>query len=398
MKLLVNSTPLIPPLSGIGRYTQQLLLHLFDEKNIDDINGFVPYAFYNREKLLEIVKDLEFEDKNSSGGKNRTTSNLARIKQIAKKVPAARYVKNQIQQVMLGRKFKQFSDHIYWESNYVLAPFDGLKVATVYDLSHMRYPDFHPKDRLQWLDKHLPETIYSADALVAISEFSKQEIVSVFDIEPNKISIVPPAVSPIFRQTYSREQLFRLKHEYQLPERFVLSVGTIEPRKNIKGLIQAFSKLPQSLRKDCPLVLAGGKGWHMEEIEQIIAPLLKNGEVILLGYVAQQDIPLLYVAASVFAYVSHYEGYGMPIAEAMCSGTAVLTANVASMPEVAAGCCELADPQNIVQISEKLQELMEDGAKRESLQEKARLKSNDYRWENSSAQLVNVFQNIECSV
>jgi len=391
MKLLVNSTPLIPPLSGIGRYTQQLMLHLFKDKSIDEIAGFVPYAFYKQEKLKQIVESLELGEKNSMTG---ASSKLARIKQVAKKIPAARYLKNKIQQTLVEQKFKQYRDYLYWESNYVLAPFDGTKVATVYDLSHLRYPDFHPADRLRWLDKHLHHTIENADALVAISEFSKQEIISVFNVDPTKISIVPPAVSSVFRANHSTEQLLKLKKEYELPKQFVLSVGTLEPRKNIKGLIQAFSLLPQAVRSCFPLVFVGARGWHMEEIDALLKPMVNRGEVILLGYVAQQDMPLLYSLATVFAYVSLYEGYGMPVAEAMCSGTAVLTANVASMPEVAAGCCELVNPSDIEQISNKLNELIEDSDKRNNLQEKAKMHSEEYRWENSSAQLVKAFQSI----
>lgn len=394
MKLLVNATPLIPPLSGIGRYTQQLLLNLFTESAIEDIDGFVPFAFYSRQELLTMVHELEHEDEVSSSRATVPLSNIAQLKRVARKIPAARYLKQQLQQLLIGKKFKQYKDHIYWESNYVLTPFDGVKVATIYDLSHIRYPDFHPSDRLKWLDEHLPETIADADALVAISEFSKQEIISVFNVAAEKISIVPPAVAPVFRQKYSDTQLQQVQQLLQLPEQYVLSVGTLEPRKNIKGLVQAFSRLPQSLRKAYPLVLAGAKGWHTAEIEAVLKPLLNSGEVILLGYVAQQHIPILYAGATVLAYVSHYEGYGMPVAEAMCSNTAVLTSNVASMPEVAADCAQLVDPNDIEQITEQLRELLEDQSKRENLQQRAKKVSDNYRWENSARRLVQVFQTL----
>ena len=394
MKLLVNATPLIPPISGIGRYTQQLLLSLLAEPGIQDIDGFVPYAFYNRQQLLNMAQELEHEQQTTANGTTAPAFKIAQLKKIAKKIPAARYLKQQLQQAIIGGKIKQCKEHVYWESNYVLSPFDGAKVATVYDLSHIRYPDFHPSDRLKWLDKHLPKTIADADALVAISEFSKQEIISVFNVPAEKISIVPPAVAPVFRQQYSDSQLQQLRQTYQLPGQFVLSVGTLEPRKNIKGLVQAFSRLPQSLRKAYPLVLVGAKGWHTAEIEKVIKPLLSSGEIIILGYVTQPHIPLLYAAATVLAYVSHYEGYGMPVAEAMCSNTAVLTSNVASMPEVAANCAQLVDPNDIDQISEELNELLDDHVKREALQQRAKQVSDNYRWENSAQRLLQVFENV----
>ena len=131
--------------------------------------------FYNRQQLLNMAQELEHEEQATASGTTAPSHKIAQLKKFVKKIPAARYLKQQLQQAIIGSKIKQCKEHIYWESNYVLSPFDGAKVATVYDLSHIRYPDFHPLDRLKWLDKHLPNTIADADALVAISEFSKQE-------------------------------------------------------------------------------------------------------------------------------------------------------------------------------------------------------------------------------
>ncbi len=122
----------------------------------------------------------------------------------------------------------------------------------------------------------------------------------------------------------------------------------------------------------------------------LLKPLVKKNQLILLGYVEQEKIPILYAAATVLSYISHYEGYGMPIAEAMCSNTAVLTSNVSSMPEVAAQCAQLVDPTNIEQITEHLRELLEDVHKREKLQNQAKKVSDAYRWEYSAKSMLSV--------
>ncbi len=384
MKLLVNTSQLVPPLSGIGRYTQQLLAHLILEPEINDLNGFSGLSLQNHYDLETLIMSLD-GDRN-----NRVRSQYSSFRALAKKIPSARLLNYYAQKKLLKSQFEKNSTCIYWEPNYILTPFEGKKITTIYDLSHLRYPEFLPKDRRIWLEKKLPESIDSADAIITISEFSKHEIINEFSVSEDKIFIVPPGVSPVFRYHYSLQQIKQLKQQLALPENYILSVGTIEPRKNIIGLIQAYSALPDRLRNRFPLVLAGAKGWHTEQIEMLLKPLVKKNQLILLGYVEQEKIPILYAAATVLSYISHYEGYGMPIAEAMCSNTAVLTSNVSSMPEVAAQCAQLVDPTNIEQITEHLRELLEDVHKREKLQNQAKKVSDAYRWEYSAKSMLSV--------
>jgi len=393
MKLLVNATSLMPPLSGIGHYTQQLLLQLYQCSDIEEINAFIDIKHIKHQQLYELVHAHE-QQNNTETKKEFFSSYRQILRAAARHIPLSRLLKQKIQQQLFKKTVKQFKDHIYWESNYISVPFDGYTAATIYDLSHIRYPQYHPSARVKWLNKQLPETIETAHSLITISQFSKQEIISYFNVPEDKISIVPPAVSPAFRCKYNKEQLRQLKQQLNLPEHYILSVGTLEPRKNLTGLVQAYSLLSKSLRKHYPLVIVGARGWHTNEIDKLIKPFITTGQIIMLGYVAQQQLPLLYAAADVFAYPSHYEGYGMPIAEAMCSNTAVLTSNVSAMPEVAAGSALLVNPDDIDQMAEKLTELLEDQNKRAALQTKGRQISDSYRWENSAEILIKVLNNM----
>ena len=382
----------MPPLSGVGRYTEQLLLDLFHHADIESIEGFIDFKMINHQNLLELTESLDKKNKTNIRQSTLSNYNMPLLKAIAKHLPFSMFIRQQIQSQLFKNKFKHYQDFIYWESNYILAPFDGYTVATIYDLSHIRHPEFHPLERTQWMDSQLPKTIKNADALTTISEFSKQEIMDCFNVPEDKISIVSPAVSSIFRYPYSEIQKQNIKQQFSLPEQYILSVGTLEPRKNIKGLVQAYSQLSPTLRDAFPLVIVGAKGWRTQETEHIIAPFLKKGQIIMLGYVAQQELPILYAAATLFVYLSYYEGYGMPIAEAMCSNTAVLCSNTTSMPEVSANSTQLVDPNDIDTISEQLTELLEDKNKRENLQKKAQYASANYCWEHSTEQLLQVFK------
>ena len=203
---------------------------------------------------------------------------------------------------------------------------------------------------------------------------------------------MPPAVSNDFRQKYSSVEVDAVREHYQLPACYILSVGTIEPRKNLAGLLAAFESLPDSFKASYPLVIVGCSGWLSEDIEQLMRPMLQKKQVVRLGYVPQHHLPVLFSAASLFVYISYYEGYGMPIAEAMCSGVPVITSNLSSMPEVAAGCATLVSPSNKEQIAQEIQELMENSSKRRDQIKRAKKKSDGYRWEDSAQTLVKLFQ------
>ncbi len=360
-----------------------------DKSIIEDIRGFNPLRLYSHNELYNLLQELDVEK--SSEKPVISLNRLSKVRNIVNHIPGARRLKQNIQQRLFNKNFSECHDHIYWEPNYILENFDGISIPTIYDLSHLRYPQFHPKERKQWLDDNLSATIENSTAIIAISEFSKQEIIDVFGINEEKITIVQPAVSDLFRQNHSPQTIQEIHHHYQLPKQFILSVGTLEPRKNLTGLLSSYKKLPEKIKNTCPLVIVGCNGWLSSEIEQIMNPLLEKGHVIRLGYVSQQHLPILYAAATLFVYISHYEGYGMPIAEAMCSGTPVITSSVTSMPEVAGGCAQLVEPNDSEQVSIDIQELLENKSMRKNLIHSAKIKSADYTWEKSADKLIQLF-------
>jgi alpha-1,3-rhamnosyl/mannosyltransferase len=217
--------------------------------------------------------------------------------------------------------------------------------------------------------------------IITVSEFQRQEIIDLLDVKTEKISVVYLGVEPKFK-VYSEAACKATLDKYNLQyKHYSLVVSTIEPRKNSLRLLEAFESLPKEVRLSYPLVIVGDKGWRSADIHKRITQLVKKEEAMHLGYVDEQDIPMLYSAALVFLYPSLYEGFGLPILEAMASGTTVLSSNRTSMPEVAGKACLLVDPYSVQEISDGWQRLLEDKVLRTKLVDAGLKRSKMFSWQ-----------------
>lgn len=384
MKLFVNLDPLLPPLTGIGQYTHGILSELVDHEGLQGLYGQYLGQWYEREDIRQLLaKSLALAPTNTP---RQTSINWPRL--IAK-IPGVRPLYHAIKQWRLMQKIRQNAliDTLYWEPNYVLRSFPGLSVPTIHDIAYIRRPEFHEQSTIDRLTQQVPESIARAAHVFTVSQLSRQEIMAHYQLSADFVSVVYPGVSKAFYPHMSDEK-HAIRQRYQLPEHFILSLGTLEPRKNLKGLMQAYLQLPESLRQAFPLVLVGTKGWLMDQFSQELAQLEAQGQLIRLGYVAQADLPALMSAAMVMAYVSHYEGFGMPVAEALASGTAVLTSAGTSMEEVARGAARLVNPDDINDIAQGLNDLLAHPALRQQLVQKGLIVAQNYTWRASADQLL----------
>jgi alpha-1,3-rhamnosyl/mannosyltransferase len=390
MRIAIHIAALKSPLTGIGNYTLEITRQLLCVTDQIQIFGFNAGRIYASEELSAHIQQLEQECRVNTP--MPTTIN-ARIKNSLKIIPGMRRTKENVDYLFRAQELHRLNPTLYWEPNYILPPHITIPaITTLHDLSHLRYPQYHPVQRVKKLTQQLPESIQRAQAIVTVSEFSRQEIITLLGVQPEKITIVAPGVNDIFRRQPSPEYLQRFKTKQQLPDKFILSVGTLEPRKNVMGLLQAFKSLPDALRKRYPLVLAGDSGWLNQK--EKITPYLQNAEIIRLGYVDRLDLPDLYAAASLFIYPSFYEGYGMPIAEAMASGVPVITSGVSSMPEVAGGSARLINPHDIDELTGAMTELLQDPQQRQHMIDTGRRVSSAYTWQKSAQHLRNLFLKI----
>jgi alpha-1,3-rhamnosyl/mannosyltransferase len=289
---------------------------------------------------------------------------------------------------VLQRQAQALAGYIYWEPNYLLMPYAGASVTVIHDLSHVRYPSCHPKSRVAELTERLPQTLRCASRVVAVSAFTREEIRACFP-EVGDVAVVSPAVDKAFFNV-TEERASLVAARYNLPSRYILSVATLEPRKNLQALLRAWSCLPPELQQSAPLVLAGHKGWLSEELSRQMEGFETRGLVRYLGYVPRADMAPLVAGATVLAYVSIYEGFGMPIAEAMAAGTAVVTSSTASMPEVADGAAYLVNPYSSESIRAGLSVLLCDDALRESYVARGRERAKCFTWQSSANALLDV--------
>ena len=391
IKLLVDVTCLTPPLTGIGRYTLEILSQLALCPEQVALRGFSGLSHYEPEALCSFLATVDGPTEQVSMGSaivEQRTWPLA--KKMIKRIPRARQLRAHILNKRIARASAQIEGSIYWQPNCILGTSKGPSIVSVYDLSHVRFPHFHPPERRRWLQDNLASSLDRADHIMTVSHFSKAEIVDVYGIAEQRISVVYPGVADCFHDRLPAQGLAAVQKKYNLPPQYLLSLGTLEPRKNLKGLVQAYARLSPALRQRYPLVLAGAQGWNHGETDSVIAQLESRGELIKLGFVPQALLPALYQNASAFAYVSLYEGFGMPVAEAMASGVPVLTSDCASMPEVAQGCTLLTEPNSIDAITQGLNQLLGDLSGAAARSEAGRRVSLDYNWRAAADSFIGV--------
>ena len=397
MKVLVNVTPLIPPLTGIGHYTQNLLKALLAHPEVEDVKGILPGRILSAEQLSRWVESPDAQEPDDGAGEDDPNSRSAKpvkpalslrlfslAKRILKRIPPiamlARWLLSQ-------QKHLLPDGYVYWEPNFILQEYKGgASVSTIHDLSFLHHPETHRVELVQHLEQQLPVTLEQAERIICVSDFTRGQLQAAY--QPKQaIDIVHAGVEPCFF-TVTDQQIQSFKQRNDLPEHYLLSVATLEPRKNFLRLFNAFEQLPQAIRQQYPLVLAGSRGWHSDDIQANIQRLEADGELKYLGYVDQVDMPALFAGATAMAYVSIYEGFGMPIAEAMAANTPVITSALASMPEVANNSACLVDPMSEASIKQGLLQVLSDSDLRQELAIKGRARAEQLRWQHSAEALV----------
>lgn len=264
-------------------------------------------------------------------------------------------------------------------------------VVTIHDLSLFRYPQHHPRGRILTTRALLPRLARRAAAVLAVSEFTRREILSVLHLPPDKVHTIHSAAAERFSPVTDPARLAEVRQRYDLPERFVLFVGTVEPRKNLHRLVRAFRQVRQ---RGFPhvLILAGHPGWLMDDFAAEIQRLGLRAVARRLGYVADADLPALYSLAQLFVYPSLYEGFGLPTLEAMACGTPVLSSNSSALAEVCGDAACLVDPLNEQALADAMASLLRDDARRDELRHKGLARAREFSWQRAAAETMVVYE------
>jgi glycosyltransferase involved in cell wall biosynthesis len=274
--------------------------------------------------------------------------------------------------------------------NYAIPPHvKGRKITFVYDMAYKSCPETVRKRTKYLLDITLRKSCKRADKIITISEFSKNEIIRYLDIAEDKIVVMPCGVDfSLYHPDYTNEEVQNVNEKYNINGKYLLYLGTLEPRKNIIRLIQAYAQLKTEIPNTPRLVLAGKKGWMYDSIFELVKELNLEEEIIFTGYIEIKDAPVLMKGAVLFLFPSLYEGFGMPPLEAMACGTPVLVSNVSSLPEVVGDAGILVDPFSVNSIRQGIENLLNDKNKRDKLALKGIEVAKNFTWDRST-EIVN---------
>ena len=358
MRILIDATPLLLRSAGVKTYTYHWIQHLFEEARNDQVLTF---------PKLNNLAALNHEGSILSPA--RTYSQLGML-YAANRLPVFPLLDWMIPKV-----------DVFHASNLVRHPPTKTRLtATIYDMTCRLMPELHTPANIQADESLVKNVISRADGLIAISENSRQDAVRLLGIQAERIQVIYPGVADVYFDAKAKPS----------ERAYVLYVGAIEPRKNVDTLLDAWEAC--SLRRDFDLVLAGASGWASGKTKA----RLESGPqgVRYLGYVPEDELPGLTAGASAFVYPSLYEGFGLPVAQAMAARVAVITSNTSCLPEIAGQGALLVDPRSAAEIQAALEKLLTSDSLRQQLRSAGRARAERYRWSYSARQSLEFFHRL----
>jgi alpha-1,3-rhamnosyl/mannosyltransferase len=365
MNVAMNGSALLSPLTGIGQYVLNLAKGL--------------------QANAEVDLDLFYGDHFSPDIKHAVTFRAGQMRALVRAVvrtaiPNAYGVHRMLHQRNFNKGVRLKPYDVYHEPNYLALRFEGPTVITVHDLSWIRFPETHPAERVKAMDRFFEPALRKAALLLTDSAFIRNEVIETFRLDPASVVSIPLGLDPLFRPMSPEQTLPVLQRLGLRHGGYFLSVGTLEPRKNMQATVAAYSRLPEAVRKRYPLVLAGMKGWHTSKLENLLRPLVDKGQVQMLGYLERSELATVMAGALTMVYPSLYEGFGLPPLEAMGCGVPPITSTASCLPEVVGDSGLSVDAADVEGLSAAMQRMVADTAMREELSARALQRSAQFTW------------------
>lgn len=333
MRVLLNGLPALKRKTGVGYYTAELAAALARQFPGDEVTlypGDLARRLWDR-----LPKRSPGPDATGRPARPLRAALTAAGKSLARDGIGLHF----------GAYSRQYPFDVYHETNFVPFPTGLPTVLNVHDLSVWLHPEWHPADRVGHHRRHFLDGLRRADRILTISDAVKRELVAHCGVAPDRVTTVYCGVSPDFRP-HAPHELDAVRRRLDLPPRYFLCIGTIEPRKNLAMLFEAFASLPADARERCPLVVAGPWGWKSEGVRELYERVGRGRGIRHLGYVADADRPALYAGATALLYPSFYEGFGLPPVEMLASGGRVIASTADAVREVCGDAAEYLDPDD----------------------------------------------------
>jgi alpha-1,3-rhamnosyl/mannosyltransferase len=372
--------------TGVGRYTISLHRSLLAHPDVSMVRRCANFCWLDAAE----TRSGAFTDR--LGRALWVRRKLDGLRAAARWLPAGEALRRSARGLLSNRFFAWGSVALYHEPNFVLREANLPAVVTVHDLAHLLYPKYLPTERVRFLDRELPRSLRAARRVITPSRQVRHELISTLGVDPKIVVAVPSGVDNFFRvreQADVEPTLRRLSLEWKS---YLLFVGTLEPRKNLEGLLKAQRLLPDRLARRFPLVVAGASGWSNQRIEVELAENCRQGMAIKLGFIPDATLALLYGGARGIVLPTHYEGQGFPAFEGLASGTPVLTSPNSPMEEQLGSRLLYAPPGDDEALAHGLVQLIEDdGVRRRACADADYVRTN-WSWERCADRTVAVYK------
>jgi glycosyltransferase involved in cell wall biosynthesis len=378
MRIAIDYSAAVNQRAGIGRLVRNQVLALAEVDHDNDYR--LVYARPNRGSTPQFPKAVNFSRREVGLGERWLTILWHRAK------------------VPVPADWLSGPVDLYHCPDFVLPPLRRARgILTVHDLAFLMRPDCADHRLRAYLEEVVPRSVRRADFIIADSENTRNDLVVLLGVKSSSVAVVPGGVEDRFTRIRDADQLQRARARLGVGDApFVLSIGVIEPRKNLNGLMDAFRVLKEHANTpaDLKLVLAGGKGWLYDDIYQHHAESPVRDDILLPGFVSDDLLPAIYSAAEALAFPSLYEGFGLPILEAMACGTPVVASRASCLPEVAEGAALLVDPNNIDGLASALELALMDVDVRTRLIQQGLQRAAQYTWTRAAEQLLGVYRSV----
>jgi glycosyltransferase involved in cell wall biosynthesis/radical SAM superfamily enzyme YgiQ (UPF0313 family) len=368
MRIAFDGTSLRPRRTGVGYYTEHLLRHL---------------ALTARDDELIVLS-------------NRPVETDAPLPERVEVVTAQRRMPRMVwMQTGAPAALKRMRADVVHFTNGMLPVVSPVpSVVTIHDMSLRLYPRYHPARRVLLNRPLVDLAARRADAIVTVSEAARRDIVRLYRIDPARVHVVYEAAAPAFRRVVDPAELQRVRTKYGLRERVILYVGTIEPRKNLPALVEAFARGRRRGALDHQLVCVGPYGWLSRDLDERIKRANVADAIAFTGYVPFEDLPAIYSLAEMFVYPSMYEGFGLPVVEAMACGVPVITGRAAALAEVGGEAAEHVDQLESDCLADAMVSLATNPDRRRALSAKSLERSQRFSWERAAEQTLDVYRSV----